>query len=265
MAKEKWLKSQILNAADRKRGVDQAMKKVQDFVRFVRHYETSKKDGSMPTAPAADIVAPSQGLPQQSSSSALALATSLHNATNPGHSRARHFSDLQRRFPRHVSLAERHRFHLPVLSRRRPPRTHSIEGFSRIHKPWSPSGNRARRPLSPVNHQITSATRSCPLAVHLSNRSGTIITGCSSRLRKNGSDCVNGSEDLRLRQCLHAHSIQRRCRRLDRFLGPGSGAWSRRPPPRRASGRAKRIKRACGKAFETVERTKALTMRNCDC
>lgn len=57
VAKQRWLPSQKLNEADKKNHVDQAIKKVQDFVRFVHHYETWKRDGSMPSAPGATSAA----------------------------------------------------------------------------------------------------------------------------------------------------------------------------------------------------------------
>lgn len=63
-AKQIWLHSQKLNEAEKKGHVDQAIEKVQEFIGVVRHYETWKRDGSMPSIPSAPVVAPSVALAQ---------------------------------------------------------------------------------------------------------------------------------------------------------------------------------------------------------
>ena len=68
-AKKVFLKSSKMTEAEQKGHIDQSIKKIKEFVKFVRDYETWKEDASKPQAPLATVVAGFERSPSPSSQS----------------------------------------------------------------------------------------------------------------------------------------------------------------------------------------------------
>lgn len=208
MAKEKWLKTRIQNAADHKRDADQAVKKYRSSLAFCIVTRLGEKTARCHQRLQQRCLRP----PWCLRSTGLFWVGTLTIAARRNASWALQ-STLFQRPAEAVSASSlpgtTARSHFLVLSRQHSPRMHFVKRVSN-----------------------TRDSRSCSSIVHMSNRSETTIVVCSSQMHKNGSGCVNSSEDLQLRRCRLLQSAQRRHHRTDRLLGPVWGAWSRRLLPR---------------------------------